>query len=53
VFQRADGKVVAVYYWATAERPELHIAATILEVDVAPDLDSASWMLGSSAWLEQ
>jgi hypothetical protein len=36
VFQRADGKVVAVYYWATAERPELHIATTILEVPPNP-----------------
>ncbi|MCA9040464.1 MAG: exo-alpha-sialidase [Planctomycetaceae bacterium] len=27
--QRPDGKLVAMYYWATAEHPEQHIAATI------------------------
>lgn len=34
VFQRPDGKVVAVYYWATAERPHQHIAATIFDPGV-------------------
>ncbi len=28
VFQRPDGQVVAVYYWATSEMPDQHIAAT-------------------------
>jgi hypothetical protein len=27
--QRVDGNLVAVYYWATAENPEQHIAASI------------------------
>ena len=27
--QRADGALVAMYYWATKERPQQHIAATI------------------------
>ena len=27
--QRTDGKLVAMYYWATKERPQQHIAATI------------------------
>ncbi len=31
-FVRADGKIVAVYYWATPEHPEEHIEATIFEV---------------------
>ncbi len=30
--QRADGKLVAVYYWATRAIPAQHIAATLLEV---------------------
>lgn len=29
VFQRADGKLMAMYYWATKERPRHHIAGTI------------------------
>ena len=29
VVQRADGRLLAVYYWATAEIPAQHIAATI------------------------
>lgn len=29
VTQNADGKLVATYYWTTAERPHTHIAATI------------------------
>lgn len=29
VFQRADGKLLATYYWATKDRPHHHIAATI------------------------
>jgi hypothetical protein len=31
--QRADGRMVAVYYWATRKVPEQHIAATIWDVD--------------------
>jgi hypothetical protein len=27
--QRLDGKLVAIYYWATKKHPQLHIAATI------------------------
>jgi len=27
--QRPDGKLVAIYYWATKQHPQLHIAATI------------------------
>ena len=27
--QRTDGKLVAIYYWATAENPQQHIAASI------------------------
>ncbi len=27
--QRTDGKLVAIYYWATAEHPQQHIAASI------------------------
>jgi hypothetical protein len=29
--QRADGRLVAMYYWASARRPMQHIAATIWE----------------------
>ena len=29
--QRPDGKMIAIYYWATKERPQQHIAATIWE----------------------
>jgi len=36
-FVRPDGKVVAVYYWVTAERPEPHLAATIFQVGDSPD----------------
>ncbi len=31
LIQRPDGKLVAIYYWATQENPEQHIAATIWE----------------------
>jgi hypothetical protein len=31
--QRTDGKLVTVYYYATAERPEQHIVATIWDPD--------------------
>lgn len=27
--QRPDGRLVAIYYWATEKRPQQHIAATI------------------------
>ncbi|MHC4155535.1 MAG: sialidase family protein [Planctomycetota bacterium] len=29
--QRADGALVTMYYWATDERPQQHIAATIID----------------------
>jgi hypothetical protein len=32
IAQRADGRLIAVYYWATRERPQQHIAATIWDV---------------------
>lgn len=35
--RRADGKMVACYYWATAERPHQHIAATIWDPDENAD----------------
>ena len=31
LFQRPDGKLAAVYFWCSPERPETHIAATIFE----------------------
>jgi hypothetical protein len=31
LLQRLDGKLVAVYYWTTAENPQQHIAASIWE----------------------
>ena len=31
LFQRPDGKLVAVYFWCTPERPETHIAATLFD----------------------
>jgi hypothetical protein len=30
---RADGRIVTTYYYSTAERPEMHIAATIWTPD--------------------
>ena len=33
VVQRADGKIVTIYYYATEENPEQHIAATIWDPD--------------------
>jgi hypothetical protein len=33
VIQRKDGKIVAIYYFATEERPEQHIAGTIFSLD--------------------
>jgi hypothetical protein len=33
VAQRADGRLVTIYYWATRDRPEQHIAATIWDPD--------------------
>jgi hypothetical protein len=32
--QRSDGYLVAIYYWATADRPHQHIAATIWDPTV-------------------
>ncbi len=31
LFQRTDGRLVAVYFWCTAERPQTHLEATIFE----------------------
>ncbi len=45
-FVRPDGKVVAVYYWATADRPEQHIAATIFEVRPNPPVSIGPWNRG-------
>jgi len=36
LFQRPDGRLVVTYYWATAERPHQHIAATIWDPGAAP-----------------
>jgi len=32
LFSRPDGKLVAVYFWCTPERPQTHIEATIFDV---------------------
>lgn len=45
-FVRPDGKVVAVYYWATASRPEQHIAATIFEVGTEAEIEIGPWARG-------
>jgi hypothetical protein len=29
--QRSDGKLVAIYYWATDDKPQQYIAASIWE----------------------
>ena len=34
VVQRADGKLVVMYYWATKQNPHHHIAGTIWDPDV-------------------
>ncbi len=31
LYQRLDGRLVAVYFWCTRERPETHIAATLFQ----------------------
>jgi hypothetical protein len=43
VMQRADGKLAAIYYWATAAMPHQHIAATIWDPAEGADtrLDAA------------
>jgi len=33
VCQRADGQMIAIYYWATRDMPHRHIAATIWRVE--------------------
>lgn len=33
LLRRADGKMIACYYWATAESPHQHVAATIWDAD--------------------
>jgi len=38
VLQRPDGKLVAIYYWATKERPNQHIAATIWNPGKSPQI---------------
>jgi hypothetical protein len=43
---RPDGAIVAVYYWATAERPEQHIAATIFRVAPQPPVEIGAWRVG-------
>jgi hypothetical protein len=45
-FVRPDGNVVAVYYWATAERPEQHIAATVFHVVPQPPVEIGQWRSG-------
>jgi hypothetical protein len=45
-FVRPDGKVVTVYYWATANRPEQHIAATIFQVRPEPPVAIGPWSRG-------
>jgi len=45
-FVRPDGKVVTVYYWATANRPEQHIAATIFQVRPKPPVAIGPWSRG-------
>lgn len=45
-FVRPDGKVVTVYYWATADRPEQYIAATIFEVRPNPPVGIGLWERG-------
>jgi hypothetical protein len=39
VVQRKDGKIVAIYYFATDERPEQHIACTIFSLKDLQDVD--------------
>ena len=36
--RRPDGSMLAVYYWATAERPEPHIAATTWRPEASPSV---------------
>ncbi len=38
VLQRKDGKVVAIYYFATEERPEQHIACSVFSLDDLQDV---------------
>lgn len=45
-FVRPDGKIVAVYYWATARRPEQHIAATIFAVETQTEVEIGPWRPG-------
>ncbi len=46
-FVRPDGKVLAVYYWATASRPEQHIASTIFDVVPSPPaVGIGDWVRG-------
>jgi len=45
-FVRPDGQVVAVYYWATASRPEQHIASTIFRVVPPPPVAIGEWRRG-------
>jgi hypothetical protein len=45
-FVRSDGAVVAVYYWATEERPEQHVTATIFRVAPQPPVEIGAWKRG-------
>lgn len=31
LFQRSDGRLVAVYFWCSKERPQTHVAATVFD----------------------
>lgn len=39
VVQRKDGKIVAIYYFATEERPEQHIVCSIFSLENLQDID--------------
>jgi BNR repeat-like domain len=41
LFQRLDGRLVAVYFWCTRERPETHIEASIFQPDYRPTSNHA------------
>lgn len=45
-FVRPDGKIVSVYYWATASRPEQHIAATIFQLPPQRSVEIGQWVRG-------
>ena len=45
-FVRPDGQIVTVYYWATVDRPEQHIAATIFRLAPNPPVAIGPWERG-------